>query len=366
MKNKAENPERIYALDLLRSIAIIAVFLYHFPRPETAVVFRGLTHFGLWGVDLFFILSGYLIGGQWFRAQQKGKLSVKNFFYRRFMRTLPSYYVFLIAVIISRICWNQQLPDWRYWFFLQNIGEMNDLTHTWSLCVEEHFYLLFPIVGIAVWKYKSKAPIIFTSIFLIPLFLRAISWYIIRPDLTATTDIHHTYLKYFTFIFYPTPMRLDTLAIGICIAFIQTYNTSLWNQLLLISNKLLGLSILLLVLGVLSAIKKFSFFESALTFSFVGPSFGLLLISSLGTNSLLTRWKLPLTNQIALLSYTLYLTHLHAFAIADYLRPLLGNFTDHSVVSIVLRIISAILVCLMLHLLVEKPFLKLRDRWLTH
>src|SRR4051812_35320786 len=89
----------MFGLDVLRTIAVLIVILYHFPFPPSQSILR-FTFYRSWiGVDLFFVLSGFLIGGQFFSSIQKGQpTSYGRFLIRRLLRTLPNYLVMLLVV----------------------------------------------------------------------------------------------------------------------------------------------------------------------------------------------------------------------------------------------------------------------------
>ena len=112
-------------------------------------VLRHWKQSGWVGVDLFFVLSGFLIGGLLFREYRKyGALSFPRFFVRRGLKIYPPFIALVVATIVVRICTAEPMR-WRdvlgEFLFLQNyLGKM--WIHTWSLAVEEHFYLLLPLV----------------------------------------------------------------------------------------------------------------------------------------------------------------------------------------------------------------------------
>ena len=154
--------KRILGLDLLRATAIILVLFHHgftlFEFPSLPLPDGG---------DIFFVLSGFLIGGILIRTTEKQKClslrDLKTFWFRRWFRTIPAY---LFALILNLTLYffinlqNHSIKDtlklmflkeklWKYFFFLQNLTS-NMITQffaeTWSLAVEEWFYLLLPIV----------------------------------------------------------------------------------------------------------------------------------------------------------------------------------------------------------------------------
>jgi peptidoglycan/LPS O-acetylase OafA/YrhL len=136
-------PTRNRRLDVLRCIAVVLVMLHH----------GGISHFfsqaGWAGVDLFFVLSGFLISGLLFSEYRKRHaISFKRFFIRRGLKIYPAFYGYLLlTAITSYKVLGSMTPPAQYLheiFFVQNYwpGVWN---HTWSLAVEEHFYIFLPI-----------------------------------------------------------------------------------------------------------------------------------------------------------------------------------------------------------------------------
>ncbi len=140
---------RILGLDVARATAILLVVVNHSHQQLQAI--------GIYGVELFFALSGFLIGGILYRSVPNqghwSLLGVANFWQRRWWRTLPNYYLFLIVAIFfyhtrgewPKGGWDGILP---YFLFLPNLMQPNEAFFdvSWSLCVEEGFYFLFPLV----------------------------------------------------------------------------------------------------------------------------------------------------------------------------------------------------------------------------
>ncbi|MGZ5202605.1 MAG: acyltransferase family protein, partial [Telluria sp.] len=147
MRNPAA-PARLAGLDTLRALAIVLVLMTHYDGfVNRGSTFGFIGEVGWAGVDLFFVLSGYLIGNQLLAPAARGEsLSLKAFFARRLLRTLPNYYVVLAVYLLlphSAIWGKSMAPVWRYLSFTQNIGLQygQTFTHSWSLCIEEQFYL---------------------------------------------------------------------------------------------------------------------------------------------------------------------------------------------------------------------------------
>ncbi len=161
--------DRIPGLDLLRAAAIAIVMLYHVtsygPRLPDVV------EFGYMGVDLFFVLSGFLIGGQLLQPYAEGRAPRwSGFFVRRAFRVLPAYLV-VVALYFAfpgvRESPNIQ-PLWQFLTFTQNIFpdyfRARALSHAWSLCIEEHFYLLLPPIVWLLARRPGAGKVIATAI----------------------------------------------------------------------------------------------------------------------------------------------------------------------------------------------------------
>jgi peptidoglycan/LPS O-acetylase OafA/YrhL len=209
-----QSKERIPALDGLRGMAILLVLLYHFvssPRIQPPL-FHRMFAIGWSGVDLFFVLSGFLIGGILLDVRESPNY-FRTFYGRRFYRIVPLYYVWISAYFLVSSIWSSRIA-WRsipiYLLFLQNYTKsdravlaMACLGALWSLAVEEQFYLIVPTVV----RFLSpprlllmlSCAIIFAPIFRILL-------YTYLPNHPAAP-------------YMLTPCRVDALAMGVLLAY---------------------------------------------------------------------------------------------------------------------------------------------------
>ena len=154
---KLKQNTKFYGLDNLRAFAIIFVLLFHSNRwVEHPNWFPKAFQFGWTGVDLFFVLSGFLISSQLFaQIKKEGTFSMKEFYIKRVFRILPIYFFVLAIYFLFPFFSNdfgkgQTLPPlWKFLTFTQNfggdVGNARTFGMVWSLCVEEHFYLLLPV-----------------------------------------------------------------------------------------------------------------------------------------------------------------------------------------------------------------------------
>lgn len=147
-----QGQNRFGSLDGLRALAIAAVLWHHWPGRYDLLDAK-LSHYGFLGVDLFFVISGYLITTLLLREEARdGAFSLPAFYWRRVLRILPVYYLVVTAVGVYYIVLRgetQYLDLWPwYYLFLSNflIGDIPMLDPTWSLAVEEQFYLIWPVL----------------------------------------------------------------------------------------------------------------------------------------------------------------------------------------------------------------------------
>jgi peptidoglycan/LPS O-acetylase OafA/YrhL len=143
---------RLRGLDLLRALAIVWVMCFHsFLVGGVNQHFAWFQRFGWMGVDLFFVLSGFLIGSQVLVPLARGEpFSFRDFYVRRAFRILPAFWV--VLVLYLALPWFREAPGlepwWKFATFTLNLlidyDRNQAFSHAWSLCIEEHFYLLFP------------------------------------------------------------------------------------------------------------------------------------------------------------------------------------------------------------------------------
>jgi peptidoglycan/LPS O-acetylase OafA/YrhL len=157
-------------LDILRGVAILMVLVFHSPlaQPGEAGVLRPLDlvfRFGWSGVDLFFVLSGYLIGGLLFAEIKKyGTFDMRRFLIRRMLRIWPPYYCLLLVMFVrTALEPGSGLSDswskcWPAFIHITNFIE-TPRTQLWSLAVEEQFYLLLPIFLWALLRFQKGNPL---------------------------------------------------------------------------------------------------------------------------------------------------------------------------------------------------------------
>lgn len=364
------NNKRLYGLDTLRAIAIIIVLIYHYKVVVSSEnIFGFMSQLGWTGVDLFFVLSGYLIGNQILSAFAKGQdFSLKQFYIRRFLRTLPNYYFVLALYFIFpfALSGTATAPLWSFLTFTQNLdlraGET--FTHSWSLCIEEQFYLIFPVIALLIAYAKRSVTLGWVAIIGAMLFaiglrtLRSFNWYEDgQPAIPIQPFMEH--------IYYFSLTRFDELLPGVAIALLKNFHPDTYSKILRRGN-------LLLILGLASVSAMFyvyyhypygtSLLVVSVGYSLLAISFAALVLAALSPNSLLHRIRIPGAASIALWSYAIYLIHKPLFLVLK--APLTEAGIEINGWWGVAIIMAVSVFCgWALYFFVETPFMKVRARF---
>lgn len=174
-----ENQNRIFGLDLLRAFAIFCTVYGHAVLlvPEKFRSYHNVLVSAIDGVAIFFVLSGYLIGGILLKSiyNKEATFKISIFWMRRWMRTLPAYFFILILLIVI-FALKGELDNQFFYYFLfgQNLFHVKSgfFAESWSLAIEEWFYLLFPVcISIILFlgiKLKKSVKITIILFFIIP------------------------------------------------------------------------------------------------------------------------------------------------------------------------------------------------------
>jgi peptidoglycan/LPS O-acetylase OafA/YrhL len=359
--NPAASSARLPGLDLLRAIAIVLVLLTHYNGfVAQSSIFGAIGDAGWAGVDLFFVLSGYLIGNQLLAPAARGEsLSLKTFFARRLLRTLPNYYAVLAVYLLlphSPIWGKSMAPVWNFLSFTQNFGMMygQTFTHSWSLCIEEQFYLLLPLAVLMLLRPGGSPRLFWCTL------VAAIAAGMAARGMAFANGQQ----AFAAPVYYATWARFDELLPGVAIAMLKNFHPAAFGRIQRHANALLaaGLAAAVAVLyGVLNEAPS-AFLASTLGFSLLAMSFALLTCAALSPSCLLNRLRVPGAASLALWSYAVYLVHKPVFMA---LRPELARrgIDPAAPLTIVAVMALGILGGWLLYRLVETPFMRLRARW---
>jgi peptidoglycan/LPS O-acetylase OafA/YrhL len=359
---------RIHGLDTLRALAVTLVVLHHYTLfVSVAPTFGWFGEIGWAGVDLFFALSGYLIGNQIIKAlRSPGGLSLGRFYARRLLRTLPNFWA-VLALYALWPAWRGEhpmLPLWQYLSFTQNIhlAPGSAFSHAWSLCIEEQFYMILPaaaLIGALLGRCGLRMRWVWCAValaFAAGTACRSAIW----------LDGQHAryWLRwYYQYIYYSSWCRFDELLAGVALALLKHHHAGLWSWLMARGNALLGL-------GVLVTAGAFAWFlhdhyghaATVLGYPLLALGFSLLILAALAPGSLLHRVRVPGAAGLALWSYAVYLTHRSVSSlVAGRLRDM-GYGPEHGA-TIVAALAASMLAGWLLFKLVETPFMLLRERW---
>lgn len=355
-------PGHVVGLDGIRGVAVLLVFISHFHwilSPDPFLTKVTPWHFinrtfeaGFMGVDIFFVLSGFLITSLLMKDRSTNQKNLfRRFYRRRALRLLPALYALLLAdFFVSR--WENFPGDiqWRTtwhailflnnWNIVNNFGEaQNDLGHLWSLGIEEQFYLIWPLT---IWLLaKLKIP----SKMMIPLILFA----------SLVVMVHRTSLwndgTSWIILYIRTDTRLDSLLIGAMFAYAYRHYqvpSKILNSVATLS--FLGLVYIKYVLDKSPFIFEMGWTIIALLAGFIILSVveGVFFVQKVFT------WR-PLTI-IGKVSYGLYLWHMPIFLlfgrhVTSGSRPL----------RLLIGIILAFVITSLSWFFIEKPFLNLKD-----
>jgi peptidoglycan/LPS O-acetylase OafA/YrhL len=357
---------RLASLDILRAIAVVLVIFRHavgdgpiFGWPDWAKpILHALGRGGWVGVDLFFVLSGFLVSGLLFREYQRtGDVSVKRFLLRRGLKIYPAFYV-LLAFELWRgldrgVRW--EWIDWRYFIsealFVQNYW-LTFFGHTWSLAVEEHFYLLCALtIAILTVRGRGKRDPYGA---LLPLFAVAVAGCLaarFATDALAPRYSHNSHL-------FPTHLRLDALMFGVTLSYIHHFRPGMLERLVVGRRLLVGaIGMCFLAPAFLFNLEESFVHTAGLTLFYLGS--GLLLLSMI-MGPVVENAFTASVSYVGRHSYSIYLWHILAIEwVAGALEPL--RQTDP------LPILAVVAGCWAVGIvtakLIEFPVLKLRDRF---
>lgn len=337
-------------LDFLRALAIVMVLIHHVSQqwPVPLQWLTQYTHHGAAGVDLFFALSGFLIGGLfWREARQCGTIHLGRFWSRRWLRTIPPYLAGLGLAYTAVLVFRAETFDFGYLLFLQNYYDTPPFfLVSWSLCVEEHFYLLVPLlffllIRIRGTPFKNRLGFTLFGLALLPLLSR----FAIMEEAVPKFGYYTT----------ATHLNADALFLGFGVAYLLYYEGKK------ITAKARVACFLLLVTAlVLLSIEMSPAFEYVFGRALVAVCFVSLLL--LGVEARFTRGVgvRPVTF-VAVTSYSVYLTH--ALVIHAHTRLFGGLAADYPLPFLVLLIAGIFSVGWAFFLVFERGALALRERW---
>ncbi|SEW40017.1 acyltransferase family protein [Chitinophaga arvensicola] len=359
--------KKLSGLDHLRALAIILVLLYHYRMFQHPQWLDDVIGFGWSGVDLFFVLSGYLISSQLFVNIAAGKgIALPEFFIKRFFRIIPAYVVVLsIYFLFPGFHEREALPPlWKFLTFTQNFNfdlkNFGTFSHVWSLCVEEHFYLLFPLVLAGLLRFNAwkKAVWLLPALFIFGVAIRLYCWYALYAPVEEQND---SWVTWYRHIYYPTYTRLDGLLAGVSIAALFAFRPAVKAWFAQRGNVVLLLSAIVLTGAWFFCEDQHSFHASIFGYPLVAAGYGIAIMAAVSPGCILYRFNSRITALIARLSFGLYLSHKGVIHLAQPLLAKTGIPPKGNLMLLACFLVAG-LGAYGLNKAVEMPFLRLRQR----
>lgn len=359
---------RIFGLDLLRFLAIFFVLLGH----STILMPMGYKPFArtwvLDGVGLFFVLSGFLIGQILLRQLNAGNGSFSDllrFWSRRWLRTLPAYLIVLLLLFWFTISYRPELiPEkwYKYFLFLQNFNQVQPafFQESWSLSIEEWFYLTVPVLFfITFFLFKKQFRHAVLTVIIAVILGILIHRYFLFYSYTGT--------NFQTDILLQVIPRLDGIMIGVLGAFWITYYPQSWQRL----NYWAWVPGMIMMLFVLKFLNKT---DESLYYCVFGPTLKALTV--LLMLPFLSNWKIKsggfparLITFVSISSYSIYLIN-RTIVIDILIKFGLHNELAQKhkpgplwVVDYLLFWALSLILAYVLYKTIERPFLKLREHF---
>ena len=364
---------RIHGLDTLRALAVTLVVLHHYVLFVSGeATFGWVGEVGWVGVDLFFALSGYLIGNQIFTALRAPEgLSLTRFYARRLLRTLPNFYVVLALYALWPAFRGSapMLPLWKYLSFTQNIGlePGTAFSHAWSLCIEEQFYMLLPACGLLSVALGRRGAgrrgagrrwiwPVFALALAAGMAIRAGTW---LQGQDARNWLHF----YYKHIYYASLCRFDELLAGVALALLKHHHAAAWARLMAHGRLLLAAGCATSALALRWFVADhYGLWATVFGYPLLALGCALLILAALAPDSPLHRTRVPGAGSLALWSYAIYLVHKQVGILAA--RPLAqAGYGPQHPLTIAVALSLSVLAGWLLFRLVETPFMRLRARW---
>jgi len=349
-RTRVSNPMggRVQQLDVLRGVAVLLVLVHHSPGGEGALLKAGWT-----GVDLFFVLSGFLVSGLLFKEHlRSGRIRPGRFYLRRGLKIYPNFYA-MLAVTSVALVWTRTPFETRGLVheavFLQNYlpAAWWAREHGWSLAVEEHFYFLLPpaLLLLLRWRSFQRAPLRCSVVLTASLgaVLLAVRCAMVRSGATAVD------------VLFLTHTRLDSLAFGVMLSVLWHFTPAHIETVRRFRGGLLTAGLLLTAPCYVLSNEHWLVLTLGLSLNYVG--YGLVLIAVLTVRGSLAGPLAPVLAFVGFYSYSIYLWHPPILAV---IRDGLGDRP----LGILLYYAGAIGGGVLAARLVELPALRLRERWL--
>lgn len=356
------------ALDLYRAVAVMGIVFHHELADAGSLLVRAAVEPGWMMVDLFFVQSGYLIGSQLLRElQTTGRVAFGRFFARRALRVFPPYFVVLALFVAinpwrgaTAQAWTAFVP---YVFFVQNlIGSLPIFVPSWSLCVEEHFYLGFPLLvllrGHRAQPLSARAVLsLVGGVLVLLLTARGMAW----NTYVSGAGPAERYELFQNHIYFPTTYRLDGILLGVLLAWSEIKAPHHLKRLIARPQVLAACGLAGLGLSAWLAADRASLVGATWGLSLPAVASLALTAAALSPSFVLNKTMPGFVTWLARLSYCLYVSHgLVMDVLAGVDKRWLGLAAQHLLWLPALPL--SLLAAMALQKWVEAPALRWRQR----
>lgn len=391
------------SIDGIRAISIILVLVFHtffvyqlaHPTHDVAAIINELGTGWAWafngdkGVDVFFVMSGFLISGILFRQIDKeGQMNLKNFYLRRYLRLTPVYYFTLT------IYWFMNGPnsEWIWANFLY-INNFIDYSHqavgwTWSLAIEEQFYFIYPLLLIVILKYSKSPGYVMLWLFMLSIAVRAgivLSDEAIRSSPGSRMYLDHAYFNHFFTVLYDNlHSRFGSLLVGCMAAYSFHFHkgklNDFFNSTIGIITTITGLALIIFFMAFASYLPTYDEYQAMHVLYYIfnrnlfSVGIGIIIIAMLLqqhalANAMRKVFSVSFLYPFATLSYSLYLIHLVVMAIVI---PALINLTvmmpeqyswsmaETLIYGFIVSSVLSMAIATLMYVFIEKPIMNLR------
>jgi peptidoglycan/LPS O-acetylase OafA/YrhL len=355
----ASQGDRSKVIDALRAIAVLLVLGFHggylgegLPQP-LAFGMHVWNRVGWAGVDLFFVLSGFLVSGLLFREfKLYGSIRGGRFLARRGLKIYPAFYAYL-AVVIATLALNGIPIDGRTVLsealFVQNYGP-RFLVHTWSLAVEEHFYLLvtFAMVAAGARVAHRRSVFVICAVMAAGALAARVAW----AAAGVTGHLHDA-----------TQFRIDALTAGLFLAYLYQFEAAAFRRLAGHRFVLAGLAVALILPAIVLRFDSTLLGTVGLTTTYAAFACMLLLAVDRQPSTRLIATAVAALAVIGRYSYSMYLWHLPVRIAMVWMARRIAWFPATGGLGFLLFVGLSIGVGILMAKAVELPVLRLRDRY---
>ena len=375
---------RDVSLDILRGVAILLVIAAHLKHPAapgslTGWLAQNVFSHGAVGVDLFFVLSGFLIGGLLINEYEKyRRINVWRFLVRRGFKIYPLYYVFMAYLFLMPAAkalfgrenvWDVMVNHWELlWpnlLFLNNYIGSDPEGHTWSLAVEEHFYIVLPFLMLVLIKWNRIQWIVVIGVALMIgcCLLRWQHWGLGTHAETIWTESH---------------VRIDSLFLGVVLRYLENRRVEFAkSEGFTKANGWVGLALIAAGIGCWWSVFGFDWsgrVDLSLGFTVRTVGAGLILYGTWMNRFHLARISGSLIGcpllwlaEVGAYSYGIYVWHITAMRgveryVGGKVHGLFGVSETSWIVEAIIYSTAALVLGMVMTRLVELPFLRLRNR----